>query len=105
MSVMVMMFSGCTGDSGGDNYTTNEAPLPEQIPTDGSSAVINATSDNESSVGIQYTNLDNGSINMSCGDDCSLTVYEAQQVIDEVVEEECAEGFVWCPIEKKCNPK
>ncbi len=103
MTIMaVMMFGGCTSDS--NSYTTNEAPLEPATPTEGTSAVIEATADNESSVGIQYTNLDNGSINMSCGDDCSLTVYDAQKVIDETTEEECEEGFVWCPIEKKCIP-
>ncbi len=98
----VMLLGGCTDSGGGDTYNTNEAPLEPATPTGGTSAIIEATADNESSVGIQYTNLDNGSINMSCGDDCSLTVYEAERIIEET---ECDAGFVWCPIEKKCIPE
>ncbi len=102
-AMALLLLSGCGG--GGDSYTTNEVPLEPATPTNGTNAVIEATADNESSVGIQYTNLDNGSINMSCGDDCSLTVYDAQKVVDEVTETECEDGFVWCPIEKKCIPE
>lgn len=79
-SAVAIVISGC-GSSGGDTYTTNEAPLPEQTPTNGTNIVVSA--ENESEAGLSYTNVSNNSILVSCGDDCNLTVNEATKVEDE----------------------
>ena len=101
--ITTIILAGC-GSSGGDTYTTNEAPLPEMTPTDGTNIMVSA--EGESSVGLSYTNVSDGSILVSCGDNCDLSVNEASPVITDTEggQGECEDGFFWCPIENKCLP-
>jgi len=74
-----VVITGC--GSSGSTYTTNEAPLPEAVPTDGTNIVVSA--DNDSNVGLSYTNVGENSILVTCGDDCDLSVYEATKDEDD----------------------
>ena len=100
VSVLALFLTAC--GTSGDNYTTNEAPMTPDVPTNGSNIVVSA--EGESNVGLTYTNVSEGSILVSCGDNCDLDVYEATKLSDEDATT-CDEGFVWCPIELKCIPE
>ena len=99
-TILVLGLIGC-GTSGGDTTYVQEAPLPEAIPTNGTNIVV--TAEGESTVGMSYTNVSDGSILVSCGDNCNLDVNEVSKVEPEGTD--CPTGLVWCPIEKKCIPE
>ena len=80
-AVIVAMLTGC--DTGGDTYIAPEQPLAPGEPSTSSDTIVSAEADNGSTAVIQYTPVSDGSINMSCGDDCTLTVYEATKIEDE----------------------
>ena len=73
--------SGCSGDT---TSFTQEAPLEPETPSNGTAIIVEASE--ESSVGLSYTNVSDNSILVTCGDDCNLTVNEAEKVVDEAVE-------------------
>jgi uncharacterized membrane protein len=59
----VFALTACGG--GGDTYVANEAALPD-TPLNGDAFIVQA--DQGSSVGISYTQLNDGSILVQCGD-------------------------------------
>jgi len=93
--LVALLFVSCSTD--GDSTYVQEAPLVTDTPTNGTSIIVST----ETEAVVSYTNVSEGSILVSCGDDCDLEVYEATKT-DAT---DCPAGFVWCPIEKKCIPE
>ena len=77
--IAAMLLIGCGSDS--TTYVAEPTPLPEVVPTNGTNIVV--TADDESNVGLSYTEVGDGAILVECGNgdgDCSITVYEAEMV-------------------------
>ena len=76
-SVLMLLLVGC-----GSNDTTylKEAPVVPDEPTNGNTILVQA--DNDSSVGLQFTDLGDGSILITCGDGNNYTcgVFDAVPV-------------------------
>ena len=76
----LLFLVGC----GSDTTYVQEAPLLPETPTDGTNIIVSA--EGESSAGVQYTEVGDGSILVSCGDDCSLSIYEATKLDSNTTE-------------------
>ena len=74
-----LVLSGCNN---GDSVTYEKGSIvPPEEPAKNQAVIVSA--DNGSKVGVQYTQLEDGSILLQCGDGDNYTcaVYEAQEVI------------------------
>jgi uncharacterized membrane protein len=80
----VLALTACGG--GGDTYVANEAAVPD-TPTDGDAFIVQA--DQGSKVGIQYTQLNDGSILVTCGDGdgYNCQVFVAEKLPDDTSDE------------------
>ena len=78
-ALATLMIVGCGSSS--TTYEQDGTVLPQE-PTDGTSLIV--TADNESQVGLVYTELGDGAIMIECGDgdysNCELNVFEAIEV-------------------------
>ena len=79
MILSAFVFTACGGSD--TTYVKETKALPE-TPTDGNAVIVQA--DNGSNVGLSYTQLEDGSILVQCGDysrDCgNIDVYTAVEV-------------------------
>ena len=91
LSVLVFGLVGC--GSSGDTYVASTEPALPELPTSGEDSFIITNTGDESSAGMSYSRLDNGSILIDCTNGTCGDVYVASPVDDsETDASECSGG-------------
>ena len=92
LSVIAFMMVGC--GSSGDTYVASPEPAIPELPTSGEDSFIITNTGDESSAGMSYTKLDNGSILIDCTGGTCGDVYVASPVDESETDDnsECSGG-------------
>ncbi len=88
LSALAFMLIGCGSD--GTTYVASPEPALPELPTSGEDSFVITNTGDESSAGMSYTKLDNGSILIDCTGGTCGDVYVASPVDES--DGSCADG-------------